>query len=89
MLGKMATEIYSQLEKRKNAIELLDDLEDANNNSEVKELSKILNKLMNIKLNELGKTYFEVIRENKVRENQLKRLNAWEKWLQDNKELLE
>jgi len=85
----MATEIYSQLEKRKNAIELLDDLEDANNNSEVKELSKILNKLMNIKLNELGKTYFEVIRENKVRENQLKRLNAWEKWLQDNKELLE
>ena len=82
----MATEIYSQLEKRKNAIELLDDLEDANNNSEVKELS---NKLVNIKLNELGKTYFEVIRENKVRENQLKRLNAWEKWLQDNKELLE
>ena len=85
----MATEIYSQLEKRKNAIELLDDLEDANNNSEVKELSTILNKLVNIKLNELGKTYFEVIRENKVRENQLKRLNAWEKWLQDNKELLE
>ena len=85
----MATEIYSQLEKRKNAIELLDDLEDANNNSEVKELSKILNKLVNIKLNELGKTYFEVIRENKVRENQLKRLNAWEKGLQDNKELLE
>ena len=85
----MATEIYSQLEKRKNAIELLDDLEDANNNSEVKELSIILNKLVNIKLNELGKTYFEVIRENKVRENQLKRLNAWEKWLQENKELLE
>ncbi len=85
----MATEIYSQLEKRKNAIELLDDLEDANNNSEVKELSTILNKLVNIKLNELGKTYFEVIRENKVRENQLKRLNAWEKWLQENKELLE
>ena len=85
----MATEIYSQLEKRKNAIELLDDLEDANNNSEVKELSTILNKLVNIKLNELGKTYFEVIRENKVRENQLKKLNAWEKWLQDNKELLE
>ena len=69
----MATEIYSQLEKRKNAIELLDDLEDANNNSEVKELSTILNKLVNIKLNELGKTYFEVIRENKVRENQLKK----------------
>ena len=85
----MATEIYSQLEKRKNAIELLDDLEDSNNNSEVKELSTILNKLVNIKLNELGKTYFEVIRENKVRENQLKRLNAWEKWLQENKELLE
>ena len=85
----MATEIYSQLEKRKNAIELLDDLEDANNNSEVKELSTILNKLVNIKLNELRKTYFEVIRENKVRENQLKKLNAWEKWLQENKELLE
>ena len=76
----MATEIYSQLEKRKNAIELLDDLEDANNNSEVKELSTILNKLVNIKLNELGKTYFEVIREIMVRENQLKRhenLSLW------------
>ena len=89
MLGKMATKIYSQLGKRKDTIELLDDLEDANNNSEVKELSTTLNKLMNIKLNELGKTYFEVIRENKVRENQLKRLDVWEKWLQNNKELLE
>lgn len=85
----MATKIYSQLGKRKDTIELLDDLEDANNNSEVKELSTTLNKLMNIKLNELGKTYFEVIRENKVRENQLKRLDVWEKWLQNNKELLE
>ena len=35
------------------------------------------------------KTYFEVVKENKTRETQLRKLNAWAIWLEENDEILE
>ena len=81
---------YITREKNQTSIiELLDNIEipDKQNN-EKEDFMKILNKLIEIKLNELGKTYFEVVKENKTRETQLRKLNAWAIWLEENDEVL-
>ena len=71
-------------------IELLDNIEvSENKSSEKDDFVKVLNKLVEIKLNELGKTYFEIIKENKTREKQLKKLNSWAIWLEENEDIIE
>ena len=81
---------YNMSKNQTSIIELLDNIEVSENKSNEKDdFVKVLNKLVEIKLNELGKTYFEIIKENKNRENQLKKLNAWAIWLEENDELLQ
>tara|TARA_Y100000590_G_scaffold287345_1_gene323497 strand:- start:2976 stop:3245 length:270 start_codon:yes stop_codon:yes gene_type:complete len=89
MLGKMGMK-YNMNKNQTSIIELLDNIEITENNSNGKDdFVKVLNKLVEIKLNELGKTYFEILKENKNRENQLKKLNAWAIWLEENEEILQ
>jgi hypothetical protein len=90
MLGKMGMSYITREKNQTSIIELLDNIEipDKQNN-EKEDFIKILNKLIEIKLNELGKTYFEVVKENKTRETQLRKLNAWAIWLEENDEILE
>ena len=77
-------------ENQTSIIEILDNIEIADNKQENNEdFVKILNKLIEIKLNEIGKTYFEVIKENKTREKQLKKLNSWAIWLEENEDIIE
>ncbi len=77
-------------ENQTSIIEILDNIEIADNKQENnKDFVKILNKLIEIKLNEIGKTYFEVIKENKTREKQLKKLNSWAIWLEENEDIIE
>ncbi len=81
---------YNMNKNQTSIIELLDNIEITENNSNGKDdFVKVLNKLVEIKLNELGKTYFEILKENKNRENQLKKLNAWAIWLEENEEILQ
>tara|TARA_B100001750_G_scaffold162871_1_gene131628 strand:+ start:4123 stop:4395 length:273 start_codon:yes stop_codon:yes gene_type:complete len=90
MLGKMGMRYNTRGENQTSIIEILDNIEIADNKQENnKDFVKILNKLIEIKLNEIGKTYFEVIKENKTREKQLKKLNSWAIWLEENEDIIE
>ena len=90
MLGKMGMRYNTRGENQTSIIEILDNIEIADNKQENNEdFVKILNKLIEIKLNEIGKTYFEVIKENKTREKQLKKLNSWAIWLEENEDIIE
>ena len=81
----MNMKVSTHLSKNNNIMEILDNMESPyGQNEKIEYLTKILDKLVEIKLNELGKTYFEVVRENKNREAQLKRLSAWNEWLSEN-----
>ena len=85
----MNMKVNTHLSKNNNIMEILDNMESPyGQNEKIEYLTKILDKLVEIKLNELGKTYFEVVRENKNREVQLKRLGAWNEWLSENNENL-
>ena len=80
---------YNTSKNQTSIIELLDNIEISDHKSNEKDdFVKLLNKLVEIKLNELGKTYFEIVKENKNRENQLRKLNAWAIWLEENEEIL-
>jgi len=81
---------YNTSKNQTSIIELLDNIEISDHKSNEKDdFVKLLNKLVEIKLNELGKTYFEIVKENKNRENQLKKLSAWSIWLEENEEILQ